>query len=317
MEQQDSTNKNKEEMDLIDVIKIVWHWFVLYICKPFVYLFRFGFNRWWQLIIFGILGFAASYMYSEFRPIYQGFVVYQTNTGISSDFITEIDQLSKSSLDNISTKLEIPEKSIVELRSIAPHYVYSVDSLLTSHIIDYYDEYLNKNKKIVINNRFCVEIRMYDKSCFDDWESGFVNYFNKNKFFSDLKKKDIANVKTRIGVLEEEIEKLDSLRQIEYFENSRKNVSITSVGTISTSPETKLLHKDILSLKSELQSNKNRWIYDTDVLSVVVPMQVNQLPYNTWLKTYKVFVFFGVFIGLVLLLLWDNRKKIYNFIVIK
>jgi hypothetical protein len=58
-------------------------------------------------------------------------------------------------------------------------------------------------------------------------------------------------------------------------------------------------------------------IYETDVLSVVVPMQVNQLPYNTWLKTYKVFVFVGVFIGLVLLLLWDNRKKIYNFIVIK
>lgn len=314
--EQDFTNKNKKEMDLIDVIKILWHWFVLYICKPFVCLFRFGLNKWWQLIIFGILGFVASYMYSEFHPIYKGFVIYQTNTGISSDFITEISQLSKSSLDNISTKLGIPEKSIVELRSIAPHYIYS-DSLFTSHIIDYDDKYLNKNKKIVINNRFCVEIRMYDKSCFDDWESGFVNYFNKNKFFSDLKKKDIDNVKTRIGVLEEEIEKLDSLRQIEYFENSRKNVSITSIGTISTSPETKLLHNDILSLKSELQSNKNRLIYDTDVLSVVVPMQVNKLPYNTWLKTYKVFVFVGVFIGLVLLLLWDNRKKIYNFIVIK
>ncbi|NCC98985.1 MAG: hypothetical protein EOL95_04670 [Bacteroidia bacterium] len=317
MEQQDSTRRNKEEMDLLDIIKILWQWFVLYIWKPFVYLFRFGLNKWWLLIIFGILGFVASYLYSEYHPIYQGFIIYQNNAGISSDFITEIDQLSKSSKDNISKKLGIPMKSLDELRAIAPHYIYSVDSSLTAHIIDYDNEYLNKDKKIVINNRFCVEIQMYDKNFYDGWESGFVDYFNKNKYFSDLKKKYITSVKTNIGVLEEEIAKLDSLREIEYFENSRKDISITSVGTISMSPQTKLLHRDIMSLKSELQSNKNTLIYDQDVVSVVASMQVNQLPYNFWKMTYKKFVFFGVVIGFLLLLFWEYRKKIFNFIMMK
>ena len=73
------TENTQKELDLIDLIKICWGWFVSYIWKPFLTLFRFAIRKWWVVLLSALVGFGISYAISTFLPRYVGTIIYENN----------------------------------------------------------------------------------------------------------------------------------------------------------------------------------------------------------------------------------------------
>ncbi|MEE1183222.1 MAG: hypothetical protein UHZ06_01895 [Paludibacteraceae bacterium] len=308
--------EEKKEYDLLDLIRWGWGIFVQYCWNPFVFLVRFGLKKWYFMLLAVFVGFGIAYITPKFyKTTYSGQMIIKTRVGQSSDYINTLQALGKESAKVISKKFEVPIEAMVTYRGVFPHYVYPIDTLNTGYFVDSKNKKINSNKSI-LPNVFAVEVRSSDSSQIRLWGDAIVNYFKKDEFVKNANNIRLNELRNNIAILQNEIAMLDSLREIEYLENSRRAILVNdkSGRDMIVREQPRLMHNDVIDLHNRIMYMQNTLTYMSDPVEVISPMSLNAMPLTHWTVTYKKYIFLSVVLMYGLLLVWHFRKEIIAFV---
>lgn len=302
------TENTERELDLIDLIKICWGWFVSYICKPLLFLARFAIKKWWVILLSAIVGFAISYCISTFSPRYTGYVIYENNVGHSSDFINAIRPLAHTSPKYMASALDISENEAVNILTIAPHALYYKDTLRTSFYVDINDD--APKESIALSNRFAIEVMTDDIMAFSHLQEGFVKYYSMNSFFSKKAESKAKTLDSNSKLARGEAEKLDELR----VKGGSSGGVVLSGRDVYSMVDPAAISREVVRLNELSVNQANALEYDSSVITVVSPLMIDSRPVNWFLFTYKKWMVVCVVIGVVLAFIITYRKNIKNLI---
>lgn len=302
------TENTERELDLIDLIKICWGWFVYYICKPLLFLARFTIKKWWVILLSAIVGFAISYCISTFFPRYTGYVIYENNVGHSSDFINAIRPLAHTSPKYMASALDISENEAVNVLAIAPHALYYKDTLRTSFYVDINDD--APKESIALSNRFAIEVMTDDIMAFSHLQEGFVKYYSRNSFFSKKAESKAKTLDSNSKLARGEAEKLDELR----VKGGSSGGVVLSGRDVYSMVDPAAISREVVRLNELSVNQANALEYDSSVITVVSPLMIDSRPVNWFLFTYKKWMVVCVVIGVVLAFIITYRKNIKDLI---
>lgn len=300
--------ETEKELDLIDLIKICWKWFILYIFNPVVFCIRFTINKWWVVLLSAIVGFVISFCISTYCPKYVGCVTYENNVGHSSDFINAVRPLSHTSAEYMSSVLDIPVDEAANIISIAPHALYYRDSLRTSFYVDVYDQAPKESS--ALSNRFALEILAKDLNSFTHLQDGFIKYYSNNTFYSRQAASKVKSLDSSSKLAKGEAEKLDELRV-----NGGSNGGVVlSRGDVYSMMDPAAISREVVRLNEISVNQANALEYGTTVVTVVSPLMIDSRPVNWFLFTYKKWMAVCIVIGIVLAFIITYRKNIKDLI---
>lgn len=310
--------EQKKEYDLLDLIRWGVKMFNKYVYSPIIFLLRFGIRRWYFMILAVVVGLAmAVYIPQFFYPIYSGSMLVKVRVGQSSDYINALQSLSEESPSMIMKKMNLPVEAMSSYRGMLPYYVFPTDTLNTGYVIDRERQLIKKEGTAVVSDVFGVEVRSKDSSTIRLWGDAIVNYFTNNPYVHKENQMRLSGLRHNINVIQDEIAKLDSLRNIEYFENSRKSIPVNDQPTAMAMlfrKQPHLIYKDIIELNEKMLGYQNVLDYSSEPIEVISPMSLNATSLTDWRLTYKKYVFMSVLITYCLLLMCTYRKEIIAFI---
>lgn len=307
MEKTDS----QTELDLIDLIKICWRWFVSYVWYPILFLLRFAIVKWWVLILGIVLGALVSVtLWLEF-PVYQGSLILVNNVSDSSDFINNLKIFNLTSHQNKADATGIPLEVVDKIMSIKPHFICYSDSLRTNYYIDYGDSVTIK-ERVPLSNKFCIEIKARDSSVFQYVDSGFVNYFNNSQYYKKLNDQRIAELNAQIEMAQTESHRLDSIM------NKRGDEVLFGLSGSGNMMSSMVKPAEIVNEKLHLGniilSSRQTLNHFSDIVTISSGTQTEPIPKNFFLFTIKKYVVLSVILCYVVALLIVYRAEIKNFI---
>lgn len=303
-----NSENSHEELDLIDLVKICWGWFVRFVYKPLLFLFKFGLKHIWVLVLSAILGLSTSFLLSIFNPKYVGVIVFENYVAHSSDFINDIRLLSTTTPDYKAQALNIDKEDADDIISIAPHALYYKDSMKTSYYIDMQDK--APKHSVALSNRFCVEIKAKGLDAFKDIEQGILYYFSSNDYYKRLesvrKNKLIADKEVAVNA----VSKLDEMSKSYSFGTGAMLVGENMYPIMD--PTT--ISRERFRL-NDINNNTDSAMELLDgVITPISHLQINKLPTNHFVYTYKKFVILFVMLGYLISLCVVYRKKILSFV---
>ncbi len=310
--------EHKKEYDLLDLIKWGVELFNRYVFSPILFLVRFALKKWYFMLLAVLIGLGVAILLPEyFNPVYSGNMLVKVRVGQSSDYISTLQSLSKESGDVIMKNLKVPANAIVSYRGLFPSYVYPTDTLNTGYKVELKNKTSQKEGIPVVSDIFAVEVRSKDSSTIRLWGDAIVNYFKNDPYVHKENQMRLSGLRHNIEVIQNEIAKLDSLRNIEYFENSRKSIPInenSSAMSMLFRKQPQLIYKDIIELNEKMLGYQNILDYSSEPIEVISPMALNATPPTHWRLTYKKYVFVSVLLMYCLLLVFTYRKEIVAFI---
>ncbi|MCQ2361125.1 MAG: hypothetical protein MJ009_06590 [Paludibacteraceae bacterium] len=307
-------NENaSKELDLIDIIKIVWGWFLRFVWEPAVFVFKFVLRRWWIAVLALFAGFGIAFYVSEYFPEYTGTIVYRNNVCESSEFVADVRLMTRTSPDSKVPALGISINDAVKIKAIWAHQLCYTDSDRSSFAIDLADN-LAAHGCASVPNLFAVEFIVFDKSVVDTIQSALLSYFNNSEYYSKQNKLRFESGKSSLSVLERECLKLDSVR------NSLDGRSLVSEGSVvngmvtSTVLNPSVMSSEIIRLNNDKTFLENEMKFNSNVVDVVSPVKVNSEPSNFFLVTWKSYVMVCLVLFYALALIIVYRKNISSFI---
>lgn len=308
----DNENTSRD-LDLIDIIKVFWNWFVKYIWNPVIFLFKFILNRWWLLLSAFITGVAVAVLMNIFFPVYTATIVFRNNVCSSNDFISEVRLMTKTSPESKVEMFNISEEDAAAIKAIWAHHLCYIDSLHTSYVLDVLDKFEGEGYTSVAN-MFAVEVAVKDRCAFDTIQNALLNYFNSSDYYVQQNRFRYESSISTIDVLEKEKVKLDSMgksldKMLLTSESSVVNGVVTSQ-IISPS----VLSNEVIRMNNEVVNMSFGIKYHPNVVDVVSPIKVQANSDNFFLITWKKYVAIFVVLFYAMALLIVYKKKIISFI---
>lgn len=308
MENENST----KELDLIDIIKICWGWFVKFIWNPFLFVLRFIFKKWWVGLCAIILGFGIAILISFEFPKYTGHVIFKNNVCSSTDFINNVRFMSHASPLYQAEVMGIDVKDAICIRAMWGHQLCYTDSLKAGYEVDINDSFVQKGM-VSLTNMFDVEICVTDKKAFQSVQDGLVRYFNSSEYFINSNKQRIVTLNNAKENVNSEMTKLDSIRN-----NMKGGVasttSIVNGQAVSTLLDPTVISREMMRLSDVTTSYGNSIDFSPNIVDIVSPIKYNDLPYNFFLATWRKYVILSLVVCYVLALLIVYRKQVKSFI---
>ena len=310
-------NNQKVQNDDLTVKELFGYisvFFRKWIAAPLVFLLRFIAKKWLPLLAFALAGFVCMFVWCHCFPVYKGVIMFQNNVWRSSDFILKLRQLNLEDKNVIARKLNMDPQTVKCKQGILPHFVYFSDSLNTACFVDDWDRYYqpHEDKMYILTSRFSVDIRTNSLESLDGWADGLLYYFKNDPYIRVLGIQREQSIRHRSGMVAEEIEKLDSLQQLQYFDRNRRNVNVGSTALLNQNPE--LYHYQVLDLSERLDDYESVLQYDAEPVVVVTDMQKEAAPLNYWGNFVVQSVLVGFGVGLLLLLIVSYRSDIVRFL---
>jgi hypothetical protein len=213
-------------------------------------------RRWLPLTLSVIAGIVVAYIFKSTAPsIYTSDMVLRSNVIDNAQMISYLNRLQ--TIDNKARMdaLQIPEETSANILNISAHWIIDLNKDLIPDFVDYknsHDVYDTTN--IRMQDRIDVQIKTKSPQNLDLIRDGFISYINSDPLFKQRNDVRLAQNQELLERLSIDIEQLDSLQKVKYFEETRKRNSQTG-GQIVLMQEqnTQLLYNDIYSLYNRKQ----------------------------------------------------------------
>ncbi|MCQ2351689.1 MAG: hypothetical protein MJ003_06950 [Paludibacteraceae bacterium] len=304
----ESVNK---EMDLLDIIKICWNWFVKYIWNSVIFLFKFVICKWWVAIIAVILGFSVACLYGRLKPEYTAYLILKSDCVHSSDIINDFRAFAKTSPQYKSTAMNKPVELANHIVSIWPHAVCYYDTTKTGYAVDILDEMIFQRSCPVVPTYFGLEVLVDDDNVFEDIEEGVLYYLNSNEYYKEQLNRRKTALLSNMSLYPKIDAKIDSLANVYTVDVLSNNNGMGASVLMTSGPKSYVdekirVNEALVWAESELDSTPQ-------VAYVVSHLKYKQLNKNDWRETYKHFVLYSIFICYLFALGVVYREKVISF----
>ncbi len=306
----ENENVNKE-MDLLDILKICWNWFVKYIWNTIVFLLKFAVNKWWVAIIAIILGLSAAYLYGTYNPRYTAHMILKSECVNSSDFISDFKVFAGTSPQYKSTAMNMPVELTNHIISIWPHAICYYDTTKTGYVIDALDEMIYKPLCPMLQNYFSLEVLVDDDSVFDAIEEGVLYYIKNNKYYVERLNRRKAALQSNMSLYPKIDDKIDSIANT-YVTDLVSNSKEKGAGVLmSLDPKSYVNEK--VRINDALVYTETELNRIPQIAVIVSPIKYKPLNANDWRLTYPGFVWSSLFGCYLIVLGVVYRKKLILF----
>lgn len=317
------TYSNKDEIDLMALFQKIYYkirklilgffrWIVLFI----IFIFKNIHFLMIAAIIGGLVGFG---FYKISKRYYSSYLVARTN-GISNiDMISYLNDLSKLCEENnyssLANLLDIPDSISQKIKNIQAFWFVDVNDDNIGDYVDFQDTYnaMDTTQQRIMD-RFHLKVELYDNSVFPPFKIGLYNYIKRNPYLKELNMIRQANLKELISATEKEIDKIDSLQNLEYYRIYQKPLTRSqSQITFMTEKQTQLYYRDKFELISNKQFYEQELQLGPEPITVIKDFTPLSVAENTKGKYIIRYSFVFTLLGLVSLIFIKNRKYFLGF----
>jgi hypothetical protein len=339
MSENTTNNKNvkNDEIDLLDLFRRIgnklYNW-ANALGKTFLTCVIFLIKRWLPLTLSIIVGAGVSYLFkSTIDPLYTADLVFRNNLALIDDLKTRDKSGTTSEMISKINKLHIfcSEKNSAELSSalfmkadlvsnISDISAYWIIDQSNDGIPDFVDYLGNHNVLDTTNIRMQdrLNIKVIIKSPQDLYliRDGIIKYIESDSLYSRRNRLRLMQNHDFLIRLGYDIEQLDSLQKVKYFEETR-NLKPASNGQLVLFQEqkTQLFYTDIHILYSKKQRLESDIDLYKGVVTVLRDFSLPSKRNNGGMYYAKKYVPISFLLTLLILIIIANKRKlkeIYN-----
>jgi hypothetical protein len=269
------------------------------------------------LIFSIIIGVGISYLIKwTTKPVYLSEITLRSNTIPNADMISYFNRLSifirQKNFSELSASLSITPEKAAGIKKIEGFWVVDKNRDLIPDYVDYKNKYnVYDTINLRMQDRFVVDVMLSDPKLFKEISEGLIKYTRKNSFFQERNDLRLRNTDELLIRLNYDIEQLDSLQKVKYFEETRNRIPERGGQMVFLQEQkTQLVYEDIYKLYQRKQSlDEQKEVYP-DIVTLLADFYQPVRRYNG--GTYYGIVVIPAIFGLTLiyLIIKRNRKKI-------
>ncbi|MGD9978674.1 MAG: hypothetical protein AB7S54_12165, partial [Bacteroidales bacterium] len=249
-----------DEIDLLELFSKMWRGIkngISWCANLVKYLFLLLVRKSLWIIGFGIVGFIIGIVFFFTSPRYYSSEMTAISNALNNNYIISSinllnDLFKDKNYEVASNYLGMSIQDAGKIRSIAAYYGIDVNKDGIVDYVDYDGTYKPKDTSVNRSSSFFfIKLEVYSENIFGAARDGLKKYIYKNNYILENNRIRIAQGENMISSITQEIQKLDSLQKIEYFEVPRTQKASTSQMVILNEKEIKLYHEQILGLERE------------------------------------------------------------------
>lgn len=309
-----------DEIDLIDIFsrlgrsvvkgfKALWDGFLY----TFFFLIR---NMIW-LGIGLFIGVAASYLIKlSAEKFYSSDIILRSNTISNADIISYINKLHTFCVEKnyaeLASSLSVPQEEVKNIKDIQAFWFIDLGSDEIPDYVDFRGKYnVLDTVNIRMSDRFLIRVKTSVPQNLSKIREGIFSYIGKNQFFSEQNELRLKQADALLARIDYEVEQLDSLQKVKYFEESRRLIPKEGGQMIFLQDfQTQLLHEDINQLITQRQEIERIMTIYPELITLLSDFTPPIKPKNGTLYYGKYLIPLFFVISIILIILIRNRARL-------
>lgn len=317
--ERNSSNKS-DEIDLLDLFGRMGRGIgkgLRAFGRGILYTVFFLFRNWLWLGLSLALGIGISFMIKfNTERQYSSDITFRSNAVQNSDMIAYVNKLHtfcrEKNLGELARALSVDSSKV---RYIIDIQAFWVVDLGNDEIPDYVDFRNRHNVHDTVNvrmqDRFVVRIKTSVPQELTSIRDGILSFVEKNSFFMQQNEMRLTQNEIIRLRLDYEINQLDSLQKVKYFEEARRLMPKEGGQMIFLQEQrTQLFHDDIINLFTRRQDIERELTLFADPLTLLSDYTLPARPDNGALYYGKRLIPIIFFLTIILLLLINNRQSL-------
>lgn len=311
---------HNDEIDLLDLFRRIGRtlskWFNA-LGTGFLVAIIFLIRNLIPLIISIIIGIGFSFLMKwTTKPVYLSEITFRSNTVPNADMISYFNRLSlfikEKNFSQISASLSITPEKARGIKKVKAYWIIDRNKDLIPDYVDYRNKYnVYDTVNIRMKDRFVVDVMLTDPKVFEEVSQGFVRYVEKNPLFRQENEVRLRNANELIGRLNYDIEQLDSLQKVKYFEETRNRIPEKGGQMVFLQEQkTQLVYDDIYSLYERKQTLDEEKVLYPDIITILSDFSPPAKRFNGGFYYGRVIIPVCFLLMFIFLMLHRNRKKL-------
>lgn len=315
-----TTGNKSDEIDLMDLFARMGRSLAIgigAIGRGLLYVTFFLVRKWLWLGLSLALGVGLSYLikFSTERQ-YSSDITFRSNAVPNSEMISYINKLHtfcrERNLPELADALSVDSSKVRYIIDIQAFWVIDLGNDDIPDYVDFRNRHdVQDTVNVRMQDRFVVRVKTSVPQELTSIRDGIISFVGKNNFFVQQNEIRLSQNGTIMTRLDYEINQLDSLQKVKYFEEARRLMPKDGGQMIFLQEQrTQLLHDDIINLFTRRQYIERQLTLYADPLTLLSDFTPPAKPDNGALFYGKVLIPVIFFLTVILLLLIDNRQRL-------
>jgi len=320
MSKNNSQNRQSDEIDLLDLFRKMFRALgrgFITIGRCLLFIIVFLIKKWIPLGLSVIAGVGISFLIMTLTEYtYISEITIRTNAVPNSDMIDYVNKIhtycNEGNLNALPQLFSVNDELAGNIKDLQAYWVIDQGN---DGIPDYIDLDNKHDAQDTINvrmpRRFVVRVKTSAPQEMSKIRDGLLFYINNNDLFRLRNDVRLKNEREMLARVNYEIEQLDSLQKVKYFEETRRLLPQKASQFIFLQElKTQLLHEDIYALFRRKQAYEQDLNIYSDVVTLLSDYTTHSKPENGLL--YYCYMVIPVFLGLtvIILVFYGNRKRL-------
>jgi hypothetical protein len=322
MPENTTNNKNvkDEEIDLLDLFRRIGitlnKWFNA-LGRAFMVSVVFMVRRWLPLLLSIILGVGISYLFKYIsESSFTADLVLRTNTIGPADMIPYVNKLhtfcDEGNKPALTEAISLNTGQINNIIDISGFWIIDKNKDNTPDYVDYNDNHnVYDSVNVRMKDRLNIRVKIKTPQELTNVRDGILKYIESDSLFQRKNRIRLRQNQDMLQTLTYNIQLLDSLQKVKYFEETRNTQSKAGGQMVFLQEQkTQLIYKDIFELytrKQVLEADRDLYKGLVTVLSEFSQPAKRD---NGGLFYAKIIVPISFFLTLIILVILSNRKKL-------
>lgn len=315
---ENTTNKNisNDEIDLLDLFnrmgRTLNKW-AQSIGKAILISIVFIVRRWLPLTLSIVIGIGIAYvMKTTSSSIYTSDMVLRSNVIDNAQMISYLNRLQTMDKKTFAESLSMPQESCENILNISSFWIIDLNKDKIPDFVDYKNNHnIYDTTNIRMQDRLDVQVKIKSPQELYQVRDGILKYIENDQLFkqrNSIRSSQNLELFERLNI---DIQQLDSLQKVKYFEETRKRNSQTGGQIVFMQEQnTQLLYNDIYTLYYRKQAlEAERDIYK-GIVTVLSDFSIPTTRVNGLVFYSKQVIPIILLLTLLILILFANRKKL-------
>jgi len=315
-----STDKVDNEIDLLDLMyrlgKSIRRGSKA-IGKGFLIVFFFLVKKWFWLTMSLLVGVALSFSLKlSTERLYSSDIIFRSNAIPNDEMISYINKLHTfcegKNFDELASALSVPRSGIINIKDIEAFWIIDRGSDLIPDYVDFKNRHnVLDTVNVRMRDRFLIRVKTTIPQELSVIRDGIVKYIEKNQFYQAQNELRLSQAEVLLKRIDYEVEQLDSLQKVKYFEETRKLIPGEGGQMIFLQDyETQLLHEDIYELIEKRQEFERIKTIHAGLITLLSDFTPPSKAENGVLYYGRIMIPCFFILAVIILLFIDNRKKL-------
>lgn len=251
------------------------------------------------------------------KPVYVSEITLRSNAIPNSEMISYVNRLNlllkEKNYPAIAGALSIPEEKAITLLDLKAFWIIDRNNDNMSDYVDYKNKHnIYDTINVRMQDRFLIRTSITVPQNLEILRDGLIYYINSDNNFKLRNEFRLKKTDELLARLNYDIDQLDSLQKIKYYEETKNMIPREGVGSVVFLQEqkTQLVYEDIYNLytlKQKLDEEKD--VYP-GIISIISNFYQPVKRYNGGIYYGKVIIPVFFCIMLIYLIMYRNRKKL-------